>query len=280
MTQTKSQQNKIMRDLATLMLGVAGESVSVVKRSDPERAIKLKPKDEWEIYLEFLKVLFNLADRFSALYLPLKEQPEFMDQLEDLVADQLKTAMEPIIGDGGDPMEIVLSVGQTVAESRNIYERFRFNVVEEHKEKEACFALLGERVADAMGVSQTGEIPASAILCITAVVPAMKSLFEDLTQSKEPAPSQERVSSTVLEHQQPTPPIGNEIKLVSVMSTIRGEEVETTWGLHPQFRRDLNAQDTRDLSRLMNRITKILGERYASVAYSEKWTSWHHPGHA
>ena len=64
------------------------------------------------------------------------------------------------------------------------------------------------------------------------------------------------------------------------MATIQGEEVETTWGLHPQFRRDLTAQDTRELSRLMNRITKLLGERYASVAYSEQWTSWHHPGHA
>lgn len=280
MAMNKTPQTRIIRDLASLMLGVAGESVSVVKRSDPERALKLKPKDEWEIYLEFLKILFNVADRFSALYLPLKEQPEFMDSLEDIVADHLKTAMEPIIGDGGDPMEIVLSVGQTVAESRQTYESYRFNVVEEHKEKEACFAVLGGRVADAMGVSRTGEVPAAAILCITAVVPAMKSLFEDLTQSKDTAHSPETVSSSVLEHQQPSPPIGNEIKLVSVMATIQGEEVETTWGLHPQFRRDLNAQDTRELSRLMNRITKILGERYASVAYSEKWTSWHHPGHA
>ena len=184
---SKTPQTRIIRDLASLMLGVAGESVSVVKRSDPDRAIKLKPKDEWEIYLEFLKVLFNITDRFSALYLPLREQPNFMDSLEDSVADQLKTAMEPIIGDGGDPMEIVLSVGRTVAESRQIYESYRFNVVEEHKEKEACFAVLGERIADAMGVSKTGEVPAAAILCITAVVPAMKSLFEDLTQSKETA---------------------------------------------------------------------------------------------
>lgn len=280
MATNKTAQTRIIRDLASLMLGVAGESVSVVKRSDPGRALKLKPKDEWEIYLEFLKVLFNVADRFSALYLPLKEQPNFMDSLEDIVADQLKTAMEPIIGDGGDPMEIVLSVGRTVAESRQLYESYRFNVVEEHKEKEACFAVLGGRVADAMGVSQTGEVPAAAILCITAVVPAMKSLFEDLTQANETAQSPETASSSVLEHQQPSSPIGNEIKLVSVMATIQGEEVETTWGLHPQFRRDLNPQDTRELSRLMNRITKLLGERYASVAYSEQWTSWHHPGHA
>lgn len=280
MPTNKTPQTRIIRDLASLMLGVAGESVSVVKRSNPERALKLKPKDEWEIYLEFLKVLFNLADRFSALYLPLKEQPQFMDSLEDIVADQLKTAMEPIIGDGGDPMEIILSVGRTVAESRQVYESYRFNVVEEHKEKEACFAMLGTRVAEAMGVSQNGEVPAAAILCITAVVAAMKSLFEDLTQSQETTHSPETASSSVLESQQPAPPKGNEIKLVSVMATIQGEEVETTWGLHPQFRRDLNAQDTRELSRLMNRITKLVGERYASVAYSEQWTSWHHPGHA
>jgi len=31
---------------------------------------------------------------------------------------------------------------------------------------------------------------------------------------------------------------------------------------------------------LMNRVVKILGERYASVAFSDEWTSWHKAGHA
>ena len=55
------------RSLADLMLAVAGESVTVLKKHAPEQALKLKRQDEWKLYLEFLKVTFNLADRLSAL---------------------------------------------------------------------------------------------------------------------------------------------------------------------------------------------------------------------
>jgi hypothetical protein len=30
----------------------------------------------------------------------------------------------------------------------------------------------------------------------------------------------------------------------------------------------------------MNRVAKILGERYATVAFSDQWASWHKAGHA
>ena len=67
---------------------------------------------------------------------------------------------------------------------------------------------------------------------------------------------------------------------MSVMSSIQDEEVETRWGMHPQFRKDLTLEESKELSRLMNQVTKILGERYASVAFSETWTAWHIPGQA
>ena len=67
---------------------------------------------------------------------------------------------------------------------------------------------------------------------------------------------------------------------MSVMSTVAGEEVETRWGLHPRFRQDLPPEDVQQLTKLMNRVAKILGERYASVAFSDEWTSWHKAGHA
>jgi hypothetical protein len=35
-----------------------------------------------------------------------------------------------------------------------------------------------------------------------------------------------------------------------------------------------------EVTKLMNRVAKILGERYASVAFSDEWTSWHKAGHA
>ena len=74
--------------------------------------------------------------------------------------------------------------------------------------------------------------------------------------------------------------IGNEIKLISVMSSVAGEEVETRWGLHPRFREDLRPEEAQELTRRMNRVTKILGERYAKVAFSADWKSWHFSGHA
>ena len=87
---TANQENQTqLRQLAELILAVAGESVSVMKRNAPERALKLKRQDEWAIYLEFLKVIFNLTDRLSVLYLPIKTQPQFMDSLEDAVTVQL-----------------------------------------------------------------------------------------------------------------------------------------------------------------------------------------------
>jgi len=78
----------------------------------------------------------------------------------------------------------------------------------------------------------------------------------------------------------PLTPTGTEIKLVSVMATVAGEEVETRWGLHPRFRQDLSPEDMQQVATLMNRVAKILGERYASVAFSDEWTSWHKAGHA
>jgi hypothetical protein len=68
--------------------------------------------------------------------------------------------------------------------------------------------------------------------------------------------------------------------LVSLMSSVSGEEVETRWGLHPQFRQDLTPAELQQLTKLLNRVAKILGERYAAVAFSEQWTSWHKAGHA
>ncbi len=56
------------------------------------------------------------------------------------------------------------------------------------------------------------------------------------------------------------------IKLISVMSRTQGEEeVETWWGLHPQFRQDLPANEAKELAKHMNRVTRIVGERFAIV---------------
>jgi hypothetical protein len=286
MATANQEHQSRLRQIAELMLAVAGESVVVMKRNAPERALKLKRHDEWGIYLEFLKVMFNLTDRLSALHLPIKEQPQFMDSLEDAVTGQLKDALEPAFGSGADQTEIMLTVGAAVAESRQTYEQYRFLVTENNSVKDEMLKDFGGRVADAMGIAGNAQVSSAATLCASAVIPAIKAI---LAGDEPPAavvnagtPATDPTSARPPSAPTPGPQgqTGTEITLVRVMSTVVGEEVETRWGLHPRFRQDLPPEDVQQLNKLMNRVAKILGERYASVAFSDEWTSWHKAGHA
>ena len=270
-----AQQRQIV---AEFMLAVAGESVSVIKRAVPEKALKLKRQDEWTIYLEFLRVMFNLADRVSMLHVPLKEQPQFMDELTDAVIDQLKKALEPAFGVGSDQTEIVLTIGGAVAESRQTYERYRFLVTEESPAKNDLYRDFSDRIARLVGATGNPGVAAAATLCISAVIPALTGIFEG--QAPPTVPDASASPSAGTASQSPRGATGNEIKLVSVMSSIKGEEVETRWGLHPRFRQDLTPEEAKQLTTTMNRVAKILGERYAAVAFSDQWASWHKAGHA
>ena len=285
---TANQEHQTqLRQLAELILAVAGESVTVMKRTAPERALKLKRQNEWGLYLEFLKVMFNLTDRLSALYLPVKVQPQFMDSLEDAVTLQLKNVLEPAFGSGADQTEIMLTVGAAVAESRQTYERYRFLVTDNTPVKDEMLKDFGGRVADAMGIAGNAQISSAATLCASAVIPAITAILAGDAPPATAVGTASPVGSDTISAPLPptaTPrpqgPTGTEIKLVSVMSTVAGEEVETRWGLHPRFRQDLPPEDMQQVTKLMNRVAKILGERYASVAFSDEWTSWHKAGHA
>ncbi len=288
MATANQEHQSQLRQLAELILAVAGESVTVMKQSAPERALKLKRHDEWGIYLEFLKVMFNLTDRLSALYLPIKEQPQFMDSLEDAVTLQLKNVLDPAFGSGADQTEIMLTVGAAVAESRQAYERYRFLVTENNPVKDEMLKDFGGRVADAMGIAGNAQVSSGATVCASAVIPAIKAILAGDTPPVATVGTATLVATHTTTSALPPPtatpgpqgPTGTEIKLVSVMSTVTGEEVETRWGLHPRFRQDLPAEDMQRVAKLMNRVAKILGERYASVAFSDEWTSWHKAGHA
>jgi len=281
----KNPFSEQLRGIAELILAVAGESVTVMKRNAPGRALKLKRHDEWGIYLEFLKVMFNLTDRLSALYLPIKEQPQFMDSLEDAVTLLLKNVLEPAFGSDTDQTEIMLTVSSAVAESRQTYERYRFLVTENNPVKDEMLKDFGGRVADAMGLAGNAQVSSAATLCASAVIPAIKAILAGDTPPVATVSTAAPVATDTAPAPPPTTPgpqgpTGTEIKLVSVMSTITGEEVETLWGLHPRFRQDLPPEDMQRVAKLMNRVAKILGERYASVAFSDEWTSWHKAGHA
>ncbi|HEU5407368.1 MAG TPA: hypothetical protein VFU48_06345 [Nitrospira sp.] len=278
MATTTAEYKERLRQLAELMLAVSGESVTMMKRNAPEQALKLKRQDEWGIYLEFLKVMFNLTDRLVALHIPMKDQMAFMNGLEDAVTQQLKRTLEPAFGNNADQMEIVLTIGTTVAQSRQTYEKYKFLISEDSKIKNEMFRDFGNKVADALGASGNAQLCSAATLCASAVVPALSSILQgqappsqDASQTSPPAvgTSTEQKKS-----------IAQEIKLVSLMSSVSGEEVETRWGLHPRFREDLTPSELQQLTKLLNRVAKILGERYAAVAFSKEWASWHKAGHA
>ena len=283
MATAKTEYQQQLRTLAELMLAVSGESVTVMKKNAPAQALTLKRQDEWGLYLEFIKMLFNLADRISALYLPIKEQPQFMDNLEDAVTLQLRQVLEPAFGSGADQMEIMLTVGAAVAESRQAYERYRFLITENNPVKDEMLKDFGGRVATAMGIAGDAHIASAATLCASAAIPAITAI---LAGDAPPVAAVAPVTIDTTSVPPPTPipepqgPTGTEIKLVSVMATVAGEEVETRWGLHPRFRQDLPPEDLQHIAKLMNQVAKILGERYASVAFSDEWTSWHKAGHA
>jgi hypothetical protein len=267
-----------LRQLAELMLAVSGESVTMMKRNAPEQALKLKRQDEWGIYLEFLKVMFNLTDRLVALHIPIKDQMEFMNGLEDTVTQQLKHALEPAFGNNADQMEIVLTIGTTVAESRQTYEKYKFLISEDSKAKNEMFRDFGVKVADALGAPGNVQLSSAATLCASAVVPALSAVLQgQAPPSHDASQTAPAAVGTAAEQSRTT---GQEIKLVSLMSSVSGEAVETRWGLHPRFREDLTTSELQQLTKLLNRVAKILGERYAAVAFSKDWASWHKAGHA
>ena len=269
------------RSLAELMLAVAGESVTVLKKNAPEQALRLKRQDEWKLYLEFLKLTFNLADRLSAFHIPVKDQPEFMSGLEDAVTAQLRAILEPAFGSGVDQNDIMMTISGVVADRRKLYERYRFSITEESKTKTEMFDDFGGRVADALGVADNPQITSAAMLCATATVPAITAIIKgEAPPAVGAAPQLAGSAAMAASPAAPKGQTGNEIKLISVMSDVSGEEIETRWGLHPRFRQDLTAEEMQHLTKLMNRVAKVLGERYATVAFSEEWNSWHKAGHA
>jgi hypothetical protein len=277
-TANKEYQSQL-RQLAELMLAVSGESVTMMKRNAPEQALKLKRQDEWGIYMEFLKVMFNLTDRLSALHIPIKDQLEFMNGLEDAVTQQLKSVLEPAFGNNADQMEIVLTIGNAVAESRRTYEKYKFLVTEDSKTKNEMFRDFGERVAELLGAPGNAQLSSAATLCASAIVPAISAMLQGQAPPA-PATAPKATASAIDSTNDKKGVTGQEIKLVSLMSSVSGEEVETRWGLHPRFRDDLTPTELQQLNKLLNRVAKILGERYATVAFSQEWASWHEAGHA
>jgi hypothetical protein len=171
-----------------------------------------------------------------------------------------------------------MTIGTTVAESRQAYEQYKFLITEDSKTKNEMFRDFGDKVAEALGSAGNAQLSSAATLCASAVVPALSAVLQgQAPPSQEASQTMPPAVGTSTEQNKST---GQEIKLVSLMSSVSGEEVETRWGLHPRFREDLTTSELQQLTKLLNRVAKILGERYAAVAFSKDWASWHKTGHA
>ena len=286
---TKKEYDPILQDVANTMLGVARESVALVKRSDHTISTKFTREQEWAMYLEFLKVMFNLTDRVSAFYIPVQQQPLFMDSLEDHVSDRLTTLLAPSMSSSEiDGQEVILSIGQAVAESRRIYEKYKFVFSEETKERDAYFQHTAERVAERAGDANNQAILAASTLCTKAIIPALTALFEGKTgqeclasPSCQPEPaSQPAPTTSSSSPSEPSTLTPQAIKLISIVSSISGDECETRWGLFPQFRRDLHPEHVQELTTHMNRVAQLLGDRFAILSSKRSEESNQPSGHA
>ena len=216
-TNTNVMYGETQRSLAELMLAVAGESVTVMKKNAPAQALKLKRQDEWKLYLEFLKVTFNLVDRLSAFHIPIKDQPDFMNGLEDAVTTRLRAVLEPAFGSSIDHNEIMMTISGVVAESRKLYEGHRFSIAEESTSRNEMFDAFGGRVADALGVADNPQITSAATLCATAIVPAITAILKG-ERPPDAGVAESLTAGQTASSGTPGAQTGNEIKLISVMT--------------------------------------------------------------
>ncbi len=164
--------------MGELMLAIARESMTLIKRNDPAVATKASRKQEWEAFIEFLKVLFNLADRVGAFYIPVSEYLQFLDAVEDAVIDQMNNAFRQQAGPGYDETSVKVSISAALDLGQKLYQPDKFMVLEESKERDRFFQKFGEAVATALGVRGNNTIATTATMCVSSSIAAMKALME------------------------------------------------------------------------------------------------------
>jgi hypothetical protein len=164
--------------LGELILMIARESMTLIKRNDPAVGTKVSRKQEWEAFIEFLKVLFNLADRVGAFYVPVSEYLRFLDAVEDAVIDQMNNAFRKQAGPGYDETPVKVSIAAAFDLGQKLYHPYQFMVLEEGKERDRYFQKFGEAVATALGVRGNNTIATTATMCASSSIAAMKALME------------------------------------------------------------------------------------------------------
>jgi hypothetical protein len=173
--------------MSELMLMIARESMTLLKRNTPDIASKMTRKQEWEAFLEFLKVLFNLADRVGAFYVPVSEYLQFLDAVEDAVIDQMNNAFRQQAGPGYDEIPVKVSLAAAFDDAQKFYQPFQFLVTEEGAERDRYFKKFGEAVSTATGARGHNSIVTAATMCASSSIAAMKALMES-ADGRSPSP--------------------------------------------------------------------------------------------
>lgn len=174
--------------LGETVLGIAQESVTLVKRQAPAVAAKLSRKQEWEVFIEFLKVMFNVADRIASFHIPVNEYLQFLDALEDAVIDHMNNAFRKQAGPDYDEIPLKVSISAAFDVGQKLYQPFQFMITEESAEKDRYFNKFAEAVATAMNARGNSAIMTAAAMCAgTSVVP-IKMLMESSEGRTSPTP--------------------------------------------------------------------------------------------
>ena len=174
--------------LGELMLVIAKDSMTLIKRNDPSMASKVSRKQEWEGFIEFLKVLFNLADRVGAFYIPVSEYLQFLDALEDAVIDQMNNAFRKQAGGAFDETPLQVSISAAFETAQKFYQSHRFMITDEGPDRDRYLAAFGEAVANVLGQKGNKMIVTTASMCAGSSIAAIKALLES-TEGRSPSPS-------------------------------------------------------------------------------------------
>jgi hypothetical protein len=163
--------------LAELLLAISRESMMLIKRQAPALS-NMPRKQEWEGFVEVLKVLFNLGDRVAALYVPVKEYLQFLDAVEDAVIDQMNAAFRKQAGPEYDEVPLKVSIAAAFEDSQKFYQPHRFMITDESAEKDKYLKAFGEALAVKLGAKGNGMIVTTATMCAGSSIAAMKALME------------------------------------------------------------------------------------------------------
>ena len=164
--------------LGELMVVISRESMMLLKRQVPNIFADLQRKQDWDAFLEFLKVLFNLVDRVGALYVPVNEYLQFLDAVEDAVIDHMNNSFRQQAGPGYDDTPLKVSVAAAFDVAQKFYQPYRFMITEEGPEKDRYLKAFGDAVAAAVGAKANPMIVTTASMCAGSSIAAVKALLE------------------------------------------------------------------------------------------------------